>query len=66
VRKIYLSIDPIVTARSPPRHDSASRDQTPKNGAPFGRIAKLSACLFSHYHLLDPSTKWLGRGAFKL
>src|SRR5450755_3949969 len=36
VLKIYLSIDPVVTERSPPRHDStASRDQPLRRGAPL-------------------------------
>jgi hypothetical protein len=37
VRKIYLSIDPIVTARSPPPELERQLATNPEIGIPFGR-----------------------------
>src|SRR3954464_6032248 len=67
VRKIYLSIDPIVTARS---HLSALAPRPSTNpgktGIPNGRAAGPSSHLHSHYHPFDPSTKWPGRGTLRI
>src|ERR1700682_6147640 len=61
VRKIYLSIDPIVTARSPtPRTGTAAHDQS-RTRDPLGRAAIRPAGPL--YHPFDPSTKWLRHGA---
>src|SRR5881227_3142093 len=64
VRKIYLSIDPIVPARSPwsepePAAAPRSRIRDPPRAAPPSCIGTLS-----HYHPFDRSTKWLCHGAF--
>src|SRR5215469_8758232 len=67
VRKMYLSIDPIATARSRP---TISRAKSPTNPAENGGSPWLgqhtSEHLFSHYHPFDPSTKWLTHGAVHL
>src|SRR5580704_15868444 len=65
VRKIYLSIDPIVTARSHLANWNRSYDP-PKIGIPFGRAANCPASLLSHYHPFDPSTKWLSQGTLAI
>src|SRR6266404_7629756 len=66
VRKIYLSIDPIVTARFPaPRSGIAVGDQSRVQGSPFGRVAIVQPAN-SHYHPFDPSTKWLRQGTLGL
>src|SRR6476660_3599554 len=62
VRKIYLSIDPIVTARSP-RPARWNRSWRPSQSRePPGRAAIPPPCSLSHYHPFDPSTKWLRHG----
>src|ERR1035437_10969708 len=61
VRKIYLSIDPIVTARSPPCELAMQLATNPEIGIPFGRARPAGS--LSHYHPFDPSTKWLRHGA---
>src|SRR5450755_2977115 len=66
VRKIYLSIDPIVTARSPPRDLDPRLATNPEIGIPFGRAAIPPAGSVSHYHPFDPSTKWLRHGALRI
>src|SRR5947199_45807 len=58
VRKIYLSIDPIVPARPPssePEPAIAPRSRTgdPPRAAPPSLIGTLA-----HYHPFDRSTKW--------
>src|SRR6202047_3459228 len=65
VRKIYLSIDPIVTARSHLACWNCGLRPIPKSGSP-GRAAMIPAGLLSHYHPFDPSTKWLGDGALAI
>src|SRR6267378_8151678 len=60
VRKIYLSIDPIVTARSPPpRTGTTAGDQSRAQGSPLVALPPSSLTL---YHPFDPSTKWLRHG----
>src|ERR1700709_889294 len=64
VRKIYLSIDPIVPARSPPPEpDRLPRPdpvpEIPPRAAPPSQIGTLA-----HYHPFDRSTKWLSQGTF--
>src|SRR5882757_1725180 len=66
VRKIYLSIDPIVFARSPsselePAAAPRSRTGDPPKAAPPSRIGTLT-----HYHPFDRSTKWLCQGTFRI
>src|SRR5271169_6137677 len=61
VRKIYLSIDPIVIARSHLARRTGGSRPIP-DGIPSGRAAMVQADLLSHYHPIDSSTKWLGRG----
>src|SRR6266568_4735043 len=67
VRKIYLSIDPIVTARS---HLSAPEPRLStnplKNRDPLWSRRQPSSRLLSHYHPFDPSTKWPGRGTLRI
>src|SRR5882757_7383780 len=65
VRKMYVSIDPIATARSPPRGQTSGSDH-PGPGSPFGRATLRPAGLVSHYHPFDPSTKWLRQGARRI
>src|SRR5665811_2273234 len=60
VRKIYLSIEPIVTARSPPCELAMQLATNPEIGIPFGRARPAGS--LSHYHPFDPSTKWLRHG----
>src|SRR5437868_6686745 len=64
VRKMYLSIDPIVPARFPPTDHGTGRRLHPEAGfpkaAPLSRIGTLS-----HYHPFDRSTKWLRQGTFE-
>src|SRR6202000_2426264 len=66
VRKIYLSIDPIVIARShlgaPRKRLAANPGWDPLWPARYG----LRLALFSHYHPFDPSTKWLSRGGLRI
>src|SRR3981081_3360818 len=67
VRKIYLSIDPIVTARShlsalEPRHSTNPAN----NRDPLWSRRQPSSRLLSHYHPFDPSTKWPGRGTLRI
>src|SRR4030088_3413111 len=62
VRKIYLSIDPIVTARSPPPRTGLRLATNPELRIPFARAAIRPAGSNSHYHPFDPSTKWLLHG----
>jgi hypothetical protein len=66
VRKIYLSIDPIVPARSPPNALNPRLATNPETGIPFGRAAIHPVSSFSHYHPFDPSTKWLRRGTLDI
>src|SRR6266481_9824965 len=62
VRKIYLSIDPIVTARSPPPGTgTAARDQS-RNRDPLWSRHHEPSRLTPPYHPFDPSTKWLSQG----
>src|SRR5882757_5297600 len=62
VRKIYLSIDPIATARSPPRDLKLRPATNPRaQGSPLV-ASPSSQPAHSHYHLFDPSTKWLCQG----
>ena len=66
VRKIYLSIDPIVTARSPPsRTGTAAGDQSRNRDPPWSRRHRPAGSL-SHYHPFDPSTKWLRHGTLQI
>src|SRR5579863_806663 len=65
VRKIYLSIDPIVTARSHLARQTGGSRPIPK-WDPLWSGRQGQAGLFSHYHPFDPSTKWLGRGALAI
>src|SRR5271169_4978944 len=65
VRKIYLSIDPIVIARSHLARRTGGSRPIP-DGIPFGRAALVQADLHSHYHPIDPSTKWLGHGTLAI
>src|SRR5271169_3657466 len=65
VRKIYLSIDPIVIARSHLARRTGGSRPIP-DGIPFGRAAMVQADLHSHYHPIDPSTKWLGHGTLAI
>src|SRR5712671_1229558 len=61
VRKIYLSIDPIVTARSPPpRSGTTAGDQSRAQGSPL--VALPPSSRLTLYHPFDPSTKWLRHG----
>src|SRR4051794_26568657 len=64
VRKIYLSIDPIVPARSPssepePAAAPDPEPEIPQRAAPPSRIGTLA-------HYLDRSTKWLCQGTFAI
>src|SRR5258708_26511122 len=63
VRKIYLSIDPIVTARSPPRDPKLRLATNPEFRDPLWSHRHRPAGSLSHYHPFDPSTKWLRHGA---
>src|SRR3979409_2510432 len=65
VRKIYLSIDPIVTARSRPRQLDCSPRPIPKSGSPWPRAIPQAGSV-SHYHPFDPSTKWLSHGTLDI
>src|SRR6516225_7480135 len=58
VRKIYLSIDPIVTAR--PRTKPRERDGS--RPTPVWSLRHPSHRPLSHYHPFDPSTKWPPHG----
>src|SRR5258708_4245437 len=63
VRKIYLSIDPIVTARSPrPAIRNCGWRPIPELRDPLWSHRHRPAGLISHYHPFDPSTKWLRQG----
>src|SRR5450631_2348783 len=66
VRKRYLSIDPIVTARSPPlANRRCERDQSRSRDPHWSRRIR-PAGLPSHYHPFDPSTKWLRHGTLEI
>src|SRR5258705_12141086 len=65
VRKMYVSIDPIATARSPPR-DQTSGQRPSRTGILLVAPPLRPAGLVSHYHPFDPSTKWLRQGALKM
>src|ERR1700692_2980122 len=62
VRKIYLSIDPIATARSPPPDLELQPATHPEIRIPLGRAAVRPGRSLSQYHPFDPSTKWLRHG----
>src|SRR6202012_5242155 len=66
VRKIYLSIDPIVTARFPTHELEQQLQPNPKIGIPFGRALNRPVSPLSHYHPFDPSTKWLSQGTLAI
>src|ERR1700737_75115 len=67
VRKIYLSIDPIVYRTIPTlANRSCYLATNPEFGIPFDRAATAPAGSLSHYHPFDPSTKWLSQGAVKI
>src|SRR4051794_31044840 len=57
VRNIYLSIDPIVPY-SPQLTTERAACNHPEAGSPNGCAAYRPAGLVSHYHPVDPSTKW--------
>src|SRR6266403_3002542 len=63
VRKIYLSIDPIVPARSPSSELEPASRPDPESEIPQGRAA-IPVNTLSHYHPFDRSTKWLRHGTF--
>jgi hypothetical protein len=61
---MYLSIDPIVYRTIPALPRQHGEPQPPlEKGFLDGRAAICPACLLSHYHPFDPSTKWLSNGA---
>src|ERR1700721_2451254 len=65
VRKIYLSIDPIATARSP--HQPELRCATnPETGNPLWSRRHSSWPAHSLYHPFDLSTKWLCHGTLRI
>src|SRR6266481_4867404 len=67
VRKIYLSIDPIVTARSPrPAIRNCGWRPIPELRDPLWSHRHRPAGLISHYHPFDPSTKWLRQGTLSI
>src|ERR1700745_694794 len=67
VRKMYLSIDPIVPVRSRPATIERRIATKPhKEGVPIGYAAACLTGLSSHYHPFDPSTKWPPHGAVKI
>src|ERR1700712_1392905 len=66
VRKIYLSIDPIVNRTIPPPANRNSTGDQSRNRDPHGRVAISSGHSLSHYHPFDPSTKWLSQGTLAI
>src|SRR6185437_10771976 len=66
VRKMYLSIDPIATARSRLANRERNRRPILKSGSPRSRRHPSGKPLNSHYHPVDPSTKWLAQGALRI
>src|SRR6478735_10430982 len=67
VRKIYLSIDPIVTARAPlARRNGGLRPNPLNNRDPQWSRRQPSSHLHSHYHPFDPSTKWPRHGTLAI
>src|SRR5215471_9137430 len=66
VRKIYLSIDPIVTYDPRPVTPARRAATKPFVQGPLWSRRRLSRLLYSLYHPFDPSTKWLSRGALGL
>src|SRR3979490_1312238 len=64
VRKIYLSIDPIVPARSPSSDCSQPPRPDPLTGGSPKAASPSSIGTLSHYHPFDRSTKWLRHGTF--
>src|SRR5436190_18562681 len=64
VRKIYLSIDPIVPARSPSTETEPATASIPDRDSPRLRRCPRIGTL-SHYHPFDRSTKWLRHGTFE-
>src|SRR5215216_2874428 len=65
VRKMYVSIDPIATARSPPRDQTSGQRPIPDRDPLWSRHPR-PVSLVSHYHPFDPSTKWLRQGALTI
>src|SRR4051812_37354993 len=63
VRKIYLSIEPIVPVRSPSAELEPAAASDPVSGIP-PRARSLRFGILAHYHPFDWSTKWLRDGAF--
>src|SRR5450432_1468061 len=66
VRKIYLSIDPIVTARSPPIEPELRQATKSRSRDPHWSRRHRPAGSLSHYHPFDPSTKWLRHGTLEI
>src|ERR1700690_3235643 len=66
VRKIYLSIDPIATARSRLCALERRLATKPQIGIPLWSGRLVPAGFLSHYHPFDPSTKWLGDGTLAI
>src|SRR5690242_6504750 len=66
VRKMYLSIDPIVPVRSRPATAEQRIATKPlEEGVPIGYAAPVRSAYLLTYHPFDPSTKWPPRGAVK-
>ena len=65
VRKMYLSIDPIATARSRPAEPEPRLATNPETGIPLVAPPLLQSAQLSHYHPFDPSTKWLRHGTLR-
>src|SRR6185437_2954472 len=66
VRKIYLSIDPIVTARSRPATGQIASRHQPLEKEPHWSRRGYPTGSLSLYHPFDPSTKWLRHGALHI
>src|SRR6266850_2721632 len=62
VRKIYLSIDPIAIARSPPHKPERQLATNPLNRDPLWSRRHGKPAHSPTYHPFDPSTKWLSQG----
>jgi hypothetical protein len=61
-----LSIDPIVTARSPPLELEPRLTTNPEIRIPLVAPPLVQPAYFSHYHPFDPSTKWLRHGTLAI